>query len=131
MARKIKILVDAYGVDRKEIHALLFSAVEKACGAVIDSGYETGRSFFGMWSTWFSISSESHTNENRKYLQELLKNIYDESLLGIRGFRTIWEGDRHQKVIDEAVLSSKRFGKGSFNLGTEYFKHLQKQDDEK
>lgn len=130
MPRRIEVQVDAYGVDRQEIHNRIFDAVSKSCGIVIESGYETGRSFFGMWTVWFVIPSESHTDENYKNFQKILKEIYEDPFSGIRGFQTIWEGDRHQKMVNEAISSVKRFGKVSFNLGPEYFKHLQDKDAE-
>lgn len=149
MARTIKVQVDTspanpgpFGIltnvhdaieandtsGREAIFQMVLAAVKKACGEVIESDYETDRALFGIWATRFRIQNDAHTDTNRRLLHAALTQIYNANQDSIQGFNIVWEGDRQNSMVDDALASIKRFGTTSFNIDSDRFSHL--QDDE-
>jgi hypothetical protein len=118
--------VEQFDISRREvIFRRILDAVKRACGTVIESGYDTERSLFGIWNTWFIIPSEAHNDQNRKHLHNDLAQIYRANSRIVRGFRLVWEGDRQDRMVGEIEVAISRFGEASFNLDPEFLKHLQ------
>lgn len=125
--RKFAIQVDGY-VERQPLFDLILEKLKDVFSGDVVGEFEEGRSFFGMWQITFTIPAVDHNEKNHGKVNALLRDIYNGNT-GIRGFRTIWEEDRHQRMVEEAESDIKRFGTISFNLGEKWVKEIQRESE--
>lgn len=128
-SRKFAIQVDGY-VDRQQLLDLILQKFKDVFTGNIVGEFEEGRSFFGMWQMTFTIDREEYNEENHRKVVAILRDIYEKGRTGVRGFRPVWEEDRHQRMVEEAKSDIERFGSISFKLGEKWVKGMQRKSEE-
>lgn len=126
--RTFAIQVDGY-IERQPLFDLMLEKLKDVFAGEVVGEFEEGRSVFGMWQMTFTIDGVDHNEENHQKVNALLRDIYKNGNTGIRGFRTVWEEDRHQRMVEEAESDIKRFGSISFNLGEKWIKEMQREPE--
>ncbi len=125
---KFAIQVDGY-VDRQQLFDLMLEKLKEVFTGEVLGEFEEGRSLFGIWQITFTIDREEHNEEHHEKVNALLRDIYENGKTGVRGFRTVWEEDRHQRMVEEAESDMKRFGSISFQLGEKSVKEMQTKSE--
>ena len=127
-SRRVGIQVDGY-VDRQHLFDIVLEKMNDIFVCKVTGDFQEGRSFFGMWQMTFAIDEKEHTDENHEKVNALLRYIYEKGKTGVRGFRTVWEEDRHQRMVEEAESDIERFGSISFNLDEKWVKNMQEKSE--